>query len=147
MYIKWCMRESTTSILPLLPPQQNIWVQNTCLQWANGETEPEWGGFLEVWPTEWPDNIGIPICRQIFWPLHPSLPLPGVVPGEGSTSQPNVPDVHCCNHSIFNSCANQKRVQSKTTKKNGKRQNNRPWHEGWKGLVELPLTRVTGLIL
>lgn len=123
------------------------WITCTINMSKWGNWGPEWGGFLQGWSTEWPDNIGISICRQLFWALHPSPPLPGVVPGEGSTSQPNVPDVHCCNHSIFNSCTNQKRVQSKTTKKSGKHPNNRPWNEGWKGLVELPLTRVTGLRL
>lgn len=107
-----------------------------------GKPRPRWGAFLQGWSTEQPGNIGISICKQLFWPLHPSPPLPGVVPGGSSTSQPNVPDVHCCNCSIFNSWTNEKILQNKNQKnknktpQKGKCQNNTPWNEGWKGLVE-----------
>lgn len=71
------------------------------------------------------------VCRMArqYWHLYlqatvlaspPLPPLPGVVPGEGSTSQPNVPDVHCCDYSIFDSCTNQQRVHNQKEKEKKK---------------------------
>lgn len=128
---KCCVREPAAKslsssraaeVLKELEPSRSRW----------GNWGSWWGEFLQGWSTEWPDTIGICTRRQLFWPLHPSHASPGVLPGVSSTSQPNVPDVHCCNCSIFKSCTNQKQGQRG---KNGKCQNNRPGNEGWKRLV------------
>lgn len=89
------------------------------------------GEFLQGWSTEWPDTIGIPTCRQLFWPLHPSHASPGVLPGGSSTSQPNVPDVHAATAASSTAAPIRNRVRGK----NGKCQNNGPGNEGWKRLV------------